>query len=244
MAYAYIQFSLEKEGVHELTPAAVFQLGLIETLGGTDQLSPNQAHLGSSVFCRTVYYRRQTGVQIDIIQYYTFLSNNPSYPSIDRKLLEALYSTYARLGALQDGASDNIGGSRPSLNRRIAEVIATGPQLDAFSNPTGVPGPSTTASSATALSWQQNAPKIDVRVKQGGQDVENEPSAGQGAGAADAAPYYPHNFAKVVEALQNGVEVEGIRQIPDTIVRLPVSPPLQNLAILLAGFVIPIFMSL
>ena len=69
---------------------------------------------------------------------------------------------------------------------------------------------------APALDWQKAAPKADLYV-------ERKTGPAQGAGDAEDQPSYPMAFAEMIKLLQEGKPVPGIRQIPNTIVRDPVS---------------------
>ncbi|CAK7238906.1 MAG: hypothetical protein STHCBS139747_000327 [Sporothrix thermara] len=217
----------------------VFLLGLIETLGGPEALRPNPTHEGSSVFCRTVFFRRQTGRRVDLTRYNGFRAERPEYPSIDQRLLHALYTAAASLDAelgLSDlslsGASANsslnpLASPSTNRNRRLAEAVAAGPLINPFD---GSPAPvisnnSSSSNSVDVPSWQRSAPrnelKIDRTLARGG-------SAGAGGAGAAEAPY-SDKFAKVVEAIQSGKELEGIKQIPDTVVRQPGITPMGKL---------------
>lgn len=68
-----------------------------------------------------------------------------------------------------------------------------------------------TVSQATSvLDWQKAAPMTDLYVDR------------SAAAAAGEQPAYPMAFAEMIKLLQEGKEVPGIRQIPNTIVRDPV----------------------
>ncbi|KAB5582709.1 hypothetical protein GE09DRAFT_1076099 [Coniochaeta sp. 2T2.1] len=67
-------------------------------------------------------------------------------------------------------------------------------------------------------SWQAHAPKADLRVKAA------DGVARDGGGGEGDAPY-PEQFRAVIEAVTQGKPVPGIREIPNTVVRLPgISP--------------------
>ncbi|CAK7264997.1 hypothetical protein SEPCBS119000_001286 [Sporothrix epigloea] len=212
----------------------LFLLGLIETLGGPDALRPNPTHEGSATFCRIVFFRRQTGRRIDLTQYNDFRSKHPDYPSIDRRLLHALYTVAASTDGEQGvhnsvaSAISDVDGKRgppppkllasPSIERSrcLAEAVAAGPPINPFDGTQTRPADSGTSSSGVNVpSWQHSAPRSELRVvresAQGG-------SAGSGNAGALEAPY-SDKFAKVVEAIQSGKELEGIKQIPDIVVR-------------------------
>ncbi len=63
--------------------------------------------------------------------------------------------------------------------------------------------------------WQLNAPKVDLSKK--ADDGANHSNTG------DGAPY-PENFQALIEAVTTGKPIPGIKEIPDTVVRPPVSP--------------------
>lgn len=65
-----------------------------------------------------------------------------------------------------------------------------------------------------ALDWQKAAPKADLYV---------DKKAAQQQSDADDQPAYPMGFAEMIKLLQEGKPVPGIRQIPNTVVRDPVS---------------------
>jgi hypothetical protein len=72
----------------------------------------------------------------------------------------------------------------------------------------------TNASPPPALDWQKAAPKADLYI-------DRKVAAAQ-AGSEDQ-PNYPMGFAEMIKLLKEGKPVPGIRQIPNTIVRDPVS---------------------
>ncbi|CAK7217128.1 hypothetical protein SBRCBS47491_003064 [Sporothrix bragantina] len=223
----------------------IFLLGLIETLGGPDALQPNLTHEGSAVFCRTVFYRRQTGRRVDLTRYNGFRAEHPEYPSIDQRLLHALYTAATSLEGelglsdLSLGGTDSAtteGGSgaaspnplaSPSTNRnrRLAEAVAAGPLINPFDG-SPAPGANNTSNSGVDVpSWQRSAPRNELKVDR---SLARGGSAGVGGAGAAEAPY-SDKFAKVVEAIQSGKELEGIKQIPDTVVRQAGITPMGKL---------------
>ncbi|KAG6009272.1 hypothetical protein E4U21_002876 [Claviceps maximensis] len=84
------------------------------------------------------------------------------------------------------------------------------------SSPSSTPPASTppsfetiTTTSELLLPWQQAAPKADLYIDRSAA-AEN---------AADGQPSYPMGFADMLKLLQEGKEIPGIRQIPNTIAR-------------------------
>lgn len=68
------------------------------------------------------------------------------------------------------------------------------------------------------LPWQHAAPKADLFI-----DRQAAAEANAAAGAGGGEPTYPMGFAEMLKLLQEGKEIPGIRQIPNTIARDPVS---------------------
>lgn len=62
--------------------------------------------------------------------------------------------------------------------------------------------------------WQLNAPKVDLSKK--AEDAT-------GHANSDGGAPYPENFQALIEAVTMGKPIPGIREIPDTVVRPPVS---------------------
>lgn len=67
-------------------------------------------------------------------------------------------------------------------------------------------------SGTPALDWQKAAPKADLWI--------NKEAA---AAAEGDQPSYPMGFAEMIKLLQEGKPVPGIKSIPNTVVRDPVS---------------------
>ncbi|KAK2605910.1 hypothetical protein QQS21_003636 [Conoideocrella luteorostrata] len=71
------------------------------------------------------------------------------------------------------------------------------------------------------LPWQQAAPKADLYVDRKAAADAAAPSATSG----DGQPSYPMGFAEMLKLLQEGKEIPGIRQIPNTVARDPSIKP-------------------
>lgn len=74
-------------------------------------------------------------------------------------------------------------------------------------------------STSSVPSWQAHAPKADLGVK-ALDGAERGSSGGEGGG--QEAPY-PEHFKAVIEAVTLGKPVPGVREIPSTVIRQPVS---------------------
>lgn len=72
----------------------------------------------------------------------------------------------------------------------------------------------TQSDASPPLPWQQAAPKADLWV-----DKKAEAAKSSAAGE----PNYPMGFAEMLKLLQEGKPIPGIRQIPNTVARDPVS---------------------
>lgn len=64
------------------------------------------------------------------------------------------------------------------------------------------------------LDWQKAAPKADLYI--------DRKAAAENANQNGDQPAYPMAFAEMIKLLQEGKEVPGIKQIPNTVIRDPV----------------------
>jgi hypothetical protein len=180
------------------------QGALIDTLGGAHDLAPRDTHVGTSIFCRGVFYQRQTGIHIDITKYIAFVSSKPGYPSVDAALVSTVYETCTRLA--EELKASNF------ATLRLAKAVAALPQIDPFE---GYSGGASIGEQPAAPAWQHTAPLTELRIKR---DIEVTPEAGNGTGDAPSS----ERFAAVAAAIQSGQPLEGVRQIPDTVEQPPV----------------------
>lgn len=65
------------------------------------------------------------------------------------------------------------------------------------------------------LDWQKAAPRTELYVDRG--------AAADASGSSAGEPAYPMAFAEMIKLLQEGKPVPGIKQIPNTVIRDPVS---------------------
>jgi hypothetical protein len=82
------------------------------------------------------------------------------------------------------------------------------------------------AASTSPLPWQQAAPKAALFVDKTAKTAEPAAPAG------GDEPSYPMAFAEMIKLLQEGKPIPGIREIPNTIAREPVSAALPSAAML------------
>ncbi|KAF5976171.1 hypothetical protein FCOIX_7261 [Fusarium coicis] len=78
------------------------------------------------------------------------------------------------------------------------------------------------ASPVPALEWQKAAPKTDLYI--------DRKAATAQSGSQDQ-PSYPMGFAEMIQLIQEGKPVPGIRQIPNTVVRDPTVKPVGARAV-------------
>lgn len=116
-------------------------------------------------------------------------------------------------------------------SRRLAEAVAAGPLINPFDASPAPPMDSGSSSSGVNVpSWQRSAPRNELQVDR--LLERSGPAASGDTGSLDAP--YSDKFAKVVEAVQSGKELEGIKLISDIVVRQAVCC-LGTLWIMLAG---------
>ncbi|KAK3946320.1 hypothetical protein QBC46DRAFT_4030 [Diplogelasinospora grovesii] len=73
--------------------------------------------------------------------------------------------------------------------------------------------------------WMQQAPKIDPTRKADDHDAQGQR---RGSGSEGDAPY-PASFQAIIEAVTTGKPVPGIKEIPNTVVRLPGITPVGKM---------------
>jgi hypothetical protein len=77
--------------------------------------------------------------------------------------------------------------------------------------------------STPSLPWQDAAPKTALYVDRQAASASAAPGGGE--------PNYPMAFAEMLKLLQEGKPIPGIRQIPNTVIRDPVRPPLTHISL-------------
>jgi hypothetical protein len=73
---------------------------------------------------------------------------------------------------------------------------------------------SSTGDEGSGPSWQRNAPRAELFVAKKGHPQDQ---AAQGASGEE--PAYPSKFAELIQCIQEGRPVPGVREIPNTLVR-------------------------
>lgn len=81
------------------------------------------------------------------------------------------------------------------------------------------------SASSSALPWQSAATKVDLFIDKSKQSADAAAATARPSDVGAGEPSYPMGFAEMIRLLQEGKEIPGIRQIPNTIAREPVSTP-------------------
>ncbi|KAK1519130.1 hypothetical protein CPAR01_15568 [Colletotrichum paranaense] len=193
----------------------MFTSGLYAILGDPNTENPQGTPIDLAIHARIFYYAQRIGVTIDFAKYKDWLAKHPDHTPPD--VLPEEYKTSSATstqGASSSTAPAASGATEPSID----DVPTLTSKLDTLNtNETTLADP-TPDSSATPAdeatpSWQAAAPKADLYVERKAQPQEGAP--GQGGDE----PAYPMGFAQMLEMIQKGIPIPGIRQIPDTVVR-------------------------
>jgi hypothetical protein len=116
---------------------------------------------------------------------------------IDRSAYEAYSAAHS-----SSNPDASILAKLEDIQQRMGGATPTQPSPDKPHAPQAVP------------SWQLNAPKVDASKK--ADDGALHANTGEGAP-------YPDNFQALIEAVTMGKPISGIKEIPNTVVRPPVS---------------------
>ena len=76
--------------------------------------------------------------------------------------------------------------------------------------------PSQAEEDSSRPAWQAAAPKAELYIDRSGEASTADQSSADG-------PAYPSRFAELIRCIKEGLPVPGVREIPETIVRDPVS---------------------
>lgn len=179
---------------------------------------------------RIFYYARIRGVTIPHAPYRAWLrrrllsssridqssSSSPPPPRIwEWELLTALCNHRDRLA----GASQSSAGAASADSRARDAAAAT--ERDLWMRELlGAGSSGDDAAESTTPAWMAAAPRGDLYVNPRDAAAGAETAAGEGAGGQ--VPY-PDQFAAIIKAVQSGERIEGIVEIPDVVVRNPVS---------------------
>ncbi|OBR06038.1 hypothetical protein CH63R_10158 [Colletotrichum higginsianum IMI 349063] len=184
-----------------------FMSGLEAILGDPNTENPQGSPSDLAIHARVFYYAQRIGVTIDFARYKDWLARRPDYTPPDI-LPEEYKSTSARDAATVSATAGSSGADPanevPDLTSKLNN-LSTGKDKDEPAADPAAPEP--------APSWQSAAPKADLYVER------NPASQADGPGQGGDEPAYPIGFAQMLEMIQKGIPIPGIRQIPDTVVR-------------------------
>ncbi|KAL0941018.1 uncharacterized protein CTRU02_203781 [Colletotrichum truncatum] len=175
----------------------MFLSGLAAILGDPNTENPRGTPSELATHARIFYYASRIGVTIDFNKYKDWLARHPEHTPPD--ILPEEYKSQTSEGTAAAAAAAST-SDIPDLTSKLND-------LKTDSDDKEEAGPED-----SKLSWQAAAPKADLYVER------KAPSQLDGSGQGDE-PAYPMGFAEMLQMLQKGIPIPGIRQIPDTVVR-------------------------
>ncbi|KAK1594946.1 uncharacterized protein LY79DRAFT_547605 [Colletotrichum navitas] len=172
-----------------------FMSGLNAILGDPNTENPQGSPTDLAIHARIFYYSQRIGVAIDFTKYQDWLARHPAHTPPD--ILPEEYKARDARGA---ASADDV----PGLTLKMGD-LSTGKGKEKAAD--------VVAASESTPSWQAAAPKADLYVERKPSSQADAPSLG------GDEPAYPIGFAQMLEMIQKGIPIPGIRQIPDTVVR-------------------------
>ncbi|KAK1639811.1 hypothetical protein BDP81DRAFT_184064 [Colletotrichum phormii] len=187
----------------------MFTSGLYAILGDPNTENPQGTPTDLAIHARKFYYAQRIGVTIDFAKYKEWLAKHPDHTPPDVLPEEYKTASTASTATAASGAAEPSTDDVPTLTSKLDnlntnEETSTDPATD----------PSTKPADEATPSWQAAAPKADLYVERKAQPPQ-EGAPGQGG----YEPAYPMGFAQMLEMIQKGILIPGIRQIPNTVVR-------------------------
>ncbi|KAK2032300.1 hypothetical protein LX32DRAFT_636443 [Colletotrichum zoysiae] len=195
-----------------------FLSGLSAILGDPNTENPQGSPSDLAIHARIFYYAQRIGVAIDFARYKDWLARHPDHAPPD--ILPEEYKARDTRDAAAAASADDV----PGLTSKLGG-LSTGKGKE---KATDAGADAAAAASESTPSWQAAAPKADLYVERKPSSQADAPDPG------GDEPTYPIGFAQMLEMIQQGIPIPGIRQIPDTVVRDAVGshhpPPLISLA--------------
>ncbi|KAJ3950560.1 uncharacterized protein N0V96_001710 [Colletotrichum fioriniae] len=201
----------------------MFTSGLYAILGDPNTENPQGTPTDLAIHARIFYYAQRIGVTIDFAKYKDWLAKHPDHTPPDVLPEEYKTNNTSSTKGASSSSSSSTTTTAPAASSAAEpstdDVPTLTSKLDNLNTSEATPAnPATTDSSTTPAdeatpSWQAAAPKADLYVERKAQPQEGAP--GQGGDE----PAYPMGFAQMLEMIQKGIPIPGIRQIPDTVVR-------------------------
>jgi hypothetical protein len=176
---------------------------------------------------RIFYYAQRVGVMIDFNRYKEWLAHHPDHVPVDvlpdefkpptkGKDVSHEFIYVAKEGSRKENMDPIPSESAPATGsrRHLTDIAQLTTKMKDLSTE---PAPQE-QQHGEALDWQRAAPKADLYI-----DRKKRPQIdGAASGNSEEEPSYPLGFAQMLEMLQKGIRIPGIRDIPDTVVRDPV----------------------
>ncbi|CAJ2511177.1 Uu.00g068020.m01.CDS01 [Anthostomella pinea] len=166
-----------------------------------ENITPNGSNLSDvALEVRIFWFEQKTKITIDGEQYKQWLGQNSQQP----------------LNIVAEQAIVAEAMAVPPADRKLAHLLVElGNPLGQLALQQNIPNtaaspPSTSPPDPSVPSWQSAAPKSDLYVQK---DSTNPSDPGKEP--------YPKKFEEIIEFLQTGKEIPGIRKIPDTVVEDP-----------------------
>ncbi|KAK2066030.1 hypothetical protein LY76DRAFT_585578 [Colletotrichum caudatum] len=190
--------------------------GLSAILGDPNTENPQGSPSDLAIHARVFYYAQRIGVAIDFAGYKDWLARHPDHAAPD--ILPEEYKARDARDAAAAASADDV----PGLTSKLGD-LSTGKGKEKATD-----AETNAAALESTPSWQAAAPKADLYVERKPSSQADAPDPG------GDEPTYPIGFAQMLEMIQKGIPIPGIRQIPDTVVRDAVGsrhpPPLRFLS--------------
>lgn len=170
---------------------------------------------------RIFYYTHINSIEIPYTGYKEWLRAHQEAKIWEWDLLDALCTH-------RDKSATSSNSSTP-IDKDSAVAEKQQWMQDLFSSHHDMTNPSGSADSTTTLAWMAAAPKSDLYV-------DRDMIANNNDGSAQVP--YPEQFAKIIQAVQSGEQIEGIIEIPDIVARNPVS--IHEICILDSAYIDPV----
>ncbi|WYZ36555.1 hypothetical protein EsH8_II_000061 [Colletotrichum jinshuiense] len=182
----------------------MFSSGLYAILGDPNTENPQGTPSELATHARVFYYAQRIGVTIDFARYKDWLARHPDH--IPPDVLPAEYKSQNAGGSTGTTTTAASTSDVPGLTSKLND-LSTGKDESKGAATGGAE-----AEEEPTPSWQAAAPKADLYVER------KPPSQSDNSGQGDE-PAYPMGFAEMLQMIQKGIPIPGIRQIPDTVVR-------------------------
>ncbi|TDZ74732.1 hypothetical protein CTRI78_v000533 [Colletotrichum trifolii] len=180
----------------------MFLSGLAAILGDPNTVNPQGTPADLATHARIFYYASRIGVTIDFNRYKDWVARHPDHTPPN--VLPEEYESQAPAPPGEPSSSSSSRNDVPDLTSKLDSLDTADSNITA---------PADTAETDRP-SWQSSAPAADLYVER-----KTSPQPAVGTPDAGGEPAYPVGFAEMLQMLQKGIPIPGIKQIPDTVVR-------------------------